>query len=114
MFSRETAKLERLTHSSEGTSGGSTACIQTPNAPNPKLSADVTDQLTTCEPWGLTAVNGPPPYTIYLTAFGSKTITVVEMGDTDNTLIYPDRVEPNTKVIGKYTHDFKYLVIAPS
>ena len=36
------------------------------------------------------------------------------MGDTDNTLIYPDRVEPNTKVIGKYTHDFKYLVIAPS
>ena len=98
----------------EGTSGGSTACIQTPNTPNLKLSANVTDQLTTCEPWGLTAVNGTPPYTIYLTAFGSKTITVVEMGDTDNTLIYPDRVEPNTKVIGKYTHDFKYLVIAPS
>lgn len=62
----------------------------------------MTDQLTTCEPWGLTALNGTPPYTVYLTAVGSDTITVVKMGDTDNTLIYPNRVEPNTAVIGTY------------
>ncbi|KAK7679060.1 hypothetical protein QCA50_018004 [Cerrena zonata] len=79
---------------------GSTACIsQTSDPPSTfKLSSNVTDQLTTCEPWGLTATNGTPPYTIYITAVGSDTITVVKMGDADNTLIYPDRVEPNTSV----------------
>ncbi|KAK7679061.1 hypothetical protein QCA50_018005 [Cerrena zonata] len=65
-----------------------------------RLSANVTDQLITCQPWGLTAIGGTPPYTIYLTALGSDTISVIEMDAADNTLIYPDRIDPNTLVIG--------------
>ena len=69
-------------------------------ASTPKLSTNVTSQLTTCEPWGLVATSGRPPYTIFLTSYGPDTMTVATLDASDNTLIYTDSTTNDTEIIG--------------
>ena len=104
-FSTNSCRVRLYTQITIETPGSSTSCVQQdPTTSTFRLSANVTDQLTTCQPWGLTAIDGTPPYTIYLTAVSSDTVTIVDMDVTDNTLIYTNRVEPNTMVIGMLVH----------
>jgi hypothetical protein len=42
--------------------------------------ANVTDTLTTCQPWGLTIKGGTPPYNLTLAAVNSPVVTNVTMG----------------------------------
>ncbi|KAF7377308.1 hypothetical protein MSAN_00151300 [Mycena sanguinolenta] len=66
-----------------------------------KISANVTDVLNTCQPWGLTIEGGTPPYTITLAALNS-TVTNVTMGPNDTVFTYINRISPGGQVIGTF------------
>jgi len=80
--------------------GQSTSCITTPpNLPPFTVKANVTDTLTTCEPWGLTISGGVPPYNLTLAALDSPIVTNVTMGPNDDAFTYIDRADPNTQLL---------------
>ncbi|KAF7346719.1 hypothetical protein MSAN_01810000 [Mycena sanguinolenta] len=64
-----------------------------------KISANVTDVLNTCQPWGLTIEGGTPPYNITLAELNSGTVTNVTMGPTDTVFTYINRMFPGGQVI---------------
>ncbi|KAI0075008.1 hypothetical protein K474DRAFT_1600548, partial [Panus rudis PR-1116 ss-1] len=84
-------------------SGSTQSCI--PNKPDSsklaRLSSNVTDNLETCQMWGLTVEGGTKPYTIVLSALNSPVITTVPMGAQDDVFTYPNRADPNTQIMGE-------------
>ncbi|KAH8105354.1 hypothetical protein BXZ70DRAFT_904557 [Cristinia sonorae] len=80
------------------TAGSSTDCI--PAKPPASLLAtikpNITDSLTTCQPWGLTISGGTKPYQVILSARNSPVITNVTMGADDDVFTFIDRADPNT------------------
>ncbi|KAJ7839928.1 hypothetical protein B0H14DRAFT_1063842 [Mycena olivaceomarginata] len=86
------------------TKGSSTSCIPPPppaeDAPPPfTITANVTDTLTTCQPWGLTIHGGIPPYNVTLVALNSTVVTNQTLGADDSVLTYINRQEPNLQVL---------------
>ena len=59
--------------------------------------------INTCDPWGLTITGGVKPYSISLAALHSQVVTNVTMGANDDVLVYVDRADPGSQIIGKYT-----------
>lgn len=82
----------------EVTAGTTTCQPPTPNNP-PKIQANVTTTISTCEPWGLTVTGGVKPYTISLAALRSPVITNVTMGAQDDVFTFVDRADPGTQLI---------------
>ncbi|KAJ3523914.1 hypothetical protein NM688_g8648 [Phlebia brevispora] len=78
---------------------GNTSCLPTPPSNPPVIHANVTDTLTTCEPWGLTITGGTKPYQIVLSALNSPTITNSSMGPNDDVFTYIDRADPNGQLM---------------
>lgn len=70
------------------------------------IISNVTGDLETCQPWGLTVQGGVPPYTVTLGALGSPVVTNVSMplGDDSYTLI--NRAAPNEQLIGTFKFSF--------
>ncbi|KIP04190.1 hypothetical protein PHLGIDRAFT_76352, partial [Phlebiopsis gigantea 11061_1 CR5-6] len=66
------------------------------------LSSNLTDTLSTCQPWGLTVQGGQKPYTIVLSAVNSRVITNITMGPEDSLLTYIDRADPNGQIMGMH------------
>lgn len=82
------------------TTGGTNTCHPTPNRANlATVTPNVTDHLTTCDPWGLTISGGTKPYTVVLSALNSPVITNVTMGPNDDVFTFPDRADPNTELM---------------
>ncbi|KAK7018624.1 hypothetical protein R3P38DRAFT_2983573 [Favolaschia claudopus] len=80
--------------------GQSTQCIPQPsNDPPFTVTANVTDTLTTCQPWGITIKGGVPPYNLTLAAVNSPIITNVTMGPVDDQFTFIDRADPGTQLI---------------
>jgi hypothetical protein len=80
--------------------GTSTQCIPpATNDPPFTVTANVTDTITTCQPWGLTIVGGTPPYNVTFAALNSPVITNVTMGPVDDAFTFIDRADPGTKLI---------------
>ncbi|KAI0791341.1 hypothetical protein C8Q75DRAFT_73715 [Abortiporus biennis] len=79
------------------TAGSDQSCIPTqlPTSSLVSIKPNVTDSLTTCQPWGLTLSGGTKPYQVVLAAKGSPVITNVTMGARDDVLTYPNRADPN-------------------
>ncbi|KAJ7912992.1 hypothetical protein B0H13DRAFT_2326757 [Mycena leptocephala] len=94
---------------SEGNSGGIDALctpgrnntVYPPCSAEPafKITANVTDTLTTCEPWGLTIHGGTPPYNLTLAALNSPDVTNVTLGPNDSVFTYINRAYPGTQMI---------------
>ncbi|CAK5263604.1 unnamed protein product [Mycena citricolor] len=80
---------------------GSTTQCSTPASTEPAftVTANVTDSLATCAPWGLTIVGGQPPYNITIAALNSPVITNVTMGPNFDQFTYINRAEPASKLI---------------
>ncbi|KAL0948159.1 hypothetical protein HGRIS_010775 [Hohenbuehelia grisea] len=80
--------------------GQSTQCIKIPpSPPSFTVTANVTDTIQTCEPWGLSISGGLPPYNITLAAVNSPIITNVTLGSTDDHFTYIDRADPNSELM---------------
>ncbi|KAF8804099.1 hypothetical protein BYT27DRAFT_7108316, partial [Phlegmacium glaucopus] len=68
--------------------------------PNLKMTTNVTGDLSTCQPWGITITGGVPPYAITLQAFNSSNVTIIPVSD--DRFTYINRVEPGTHLFGAY------------
>ncbi|KAJ7280358.1 hypothetical protein C8J57DRAFT_1501789 [Mycena rebaudengoi] len=80
--------------------GASTQCIPAASTQEPfTVVANVTDTLTTCQPWGLTIKGGTPPYNLTLAAVNSPVVTNVTMGPLDDAFTFPNRADPGTQLI---------------
>ncbi|KAJ7813931.1 hypothetical protein B0H14DRAFT_2182083, partial [Mycena olivaceomarginata] len=81
--------------------GATTQCIPPAVAAAPfNVTANVTDVLTTCQPWGLTIRGGTPPYNVTLAALNATEMTNVTLGPNDTVFTYINRAEPGTQMIG--------------
>ncbi|KAF8155022.1 hypothetical protein K438DRAFT_1863063 [Mycena galopus ATCC 62051] len=82
------------------TDGATTQCVPaTPPEPGFKISANVTDVLETCQPWGLTIEGGTPPYNVTIAQMNSGNITNVTLGPIDTVFTYINRMEPGYQLI---------------
>lgn len=79
--------------------GQSTSCIQTSTSSDFTVKANVTDTLTTCQPWRLSISGGVPPYNLTLAALNSPNVTNVTLLGTDDAFTYIDRANPDTQLI---------------
>jgi len=80
--------------------GQTTQCIPpASNDPPFTVEANVTDTLTTCQPWGIKIKGGVPPYNLTLAAINSPIVTNVTMGPVDDQFTFIDRADPNTQLI---------------
>ncbi|KAJ7752998.1 hypothetical protein B0H16DRAFT_1545657 [Mycena metata] len=83
------------------TEGSTTQCLPPAvTEPSFNVTANVTDTLTTCEPWGLTVRGGTPPYNVTLAALNAPVITNVTLDPPDSVFTYIDRADPNGQLIG--------------
>ncbi|KAJ7851030.1 hypothetical protein B0H14DRAFT_2762350 [Mycena olivaceomarginata] len=75
------------------TAGATTQCIPTIKSDTSfKISANVTDVLNTCQPWGLMIEGGAPPYNVTIAPMNSANITNATLGSTDSVFTYINRV----------------------
>ncbi|KAJ7495217.1 hypothetical protein FB451DRAFT_363936 [Mycena latifolia] len=82
------------------TEGGNTQCIPTAAAePAFTITANATDGLMTCQPWGLTIQGGTPPYNLTLAALNAPDVTNVTLGPNDSVFTYINRADPDTQMI---------------
>ncbi|KDR72781.1 hypothetical protein GALMADRAFT_73247 [Galerina marginata CBS 339.88] len=79
--------------------GQSTRCVTPPSTPSFTVTANVTDELTTCQPWGLTVKGGVPPYNVTLAAINSPIVTNVTMPFGLDVFTFIDRADPGTQLL---------------
>ena len=78
-----------------------TQCVPAPSdIPEFKITANVTKQLSTCQPWGFTITGGVPPYIITLVAVNSTTNSNTTITFGDDSFTYINRSAPNTQLLG--------------
>ncbi|KAJ7143982.1 hypothetical protein C8R44DRAFT_564898, partial [Mycena epipterygia] len=77
---------------SEGTTGGIGELLY--QVTEFTISANVTDTLNTCQPWGLTISGGTPPYNLTLAVLNAPDVTNVTLGANDSVYTYINRAEP--------------------
>lgn len=84
--------------------GASTSCQ--PPAPKdpPVVHSNVTTAINTCDPWGLTVTGGVKPYNISLAAIRAPVVTNVTMGPGDDVLVYVDRADPGSQILGEHSN----------
>lgn len=82
--------------------GSTTSCVKERDSPsNFTITANVTDTLNTCDPWGITVSGGVPPYMFTLAAVGSPVLTnVTSETDDQDTLTYINRADPDGQLLG--------------
>ncbi|KAJ6502911.1 hypothetical protein C8R47DRAFT_218951 [Mycena vitilis] len=80
------------------TAGASTQCIP-PASTDFKMTANVTDVLTACQPWGLTIEGGAPPYTVTIAVRDSHSVTNVTLGPTDSVFTYINSAKDGSQMI---------------
>jgi hypothetical protein len=80
--------------------GQSTQCVTAPLTTPPfTVTANVTSELTTCQPWGLTVKGGVPPYTVTLAELNEPVVTNVTMPFGLDSFTFINRANPNGQLI---------------
>ncbi|OJT05706.1 hypothetical protein TRAPUB_3474 [Trametes pubescens] len=80
--------------------GADTSClIAAPTPSTPVITANVTQNLQTCQPWGLSITGGTKPYNVTLGQLNAPVITNVTMGPEDDVFTYINRASPNQPLI---------------
>lgn len=89
-----------LKGSVDSAAGSDISCLSGTPFSATTILPNVTDALTTCQPWGLTISGGQRPYTVVLSQVASHTITVVTMDQADDLLTYVNRATPGQPFMG--------------
>ncbi|KAF9476291.1 hypothetical protein BDN70DRAFT_183152 [Pholiota conissans] len=80
--------------------GQTTQCVTTPiSTPAFTVSANVTTDLETCAPWGLTVVGGTPPFTVTLAQTNVPIVTNVSMDFGTDRFTFINRAHPTGTLI---------------
>lgn len=80
--------------------GPSSACIKEQESSDFTVTANVTDTLNTCDPWGITVSGGVPPYRFTFAAPYSTVLTnFTSEGDELDTLTYINRAYPDSQLL---------------
>jgi len=91
----------KLSYSKILQAGQTTQCVTTPVSTPPfTVTANVTKDLQTCQPWGFTIKGGVPPYIITLAAPNSPIVTNVTIPYGNDAFTYIDRADPNGELMG--------------
>jgi len=79
--------------------GQDTSCL--PPAPSTSLAItpNVTSNLSTCDPWGLTVTGGSAPYNVSLMSVGSTIVTNISIPRGFDVLTYINRANPNGETL---------------
>jgi len=85
-----------------GIAGQDTSCL--PPAPSTSLAItpNVTSNLSTCDPWGLTVTGGSAPYNVSLMSVGSTIVTNISIPRGFDVLTYINRANPNGETLGMF------------
>ncbi|KAF8155006.1 hypothetical protein K438DRAFT_360108 [Mycena galopus ATCC 62051] len=83
------------------TEGDTTGCVRPTTSASFKVTANVTDVLNTCQPWGLAIEGGMPPYTVTIAGVNSPNVTNITGGLNDSLFTYINRISPGAQMIGK-------------
>ena len=84
----------------DSAAGSDTSCLSNIPSSATTIFSNVSDTLTTCQPWGLTISGGQKPYTVVLSQVAAQTITVVTMNQDDDLLTYINRATPGQPLMG--------------
>ncbi|KAJ7590717.1 hypothetical protein C8J56DRAFT_933671 [Mycena floridula] len=79
--------------------GESVSCIPTVVNTAFTLSANVTDTLSTCQPWGLRISGGKPPFSLVIISEDAPVVTNVTLGPADDVYTYINRASPNYQLL---------------
>lgn len=79
--------------------GQTTQCVTAPLTPPFTVTANVTGDLTTCQPWGLTVKGGVPPYNVTLVQPDDPIVTNVTMPFGLDVFTFINRANPNARLI---------------
>ncbi|KAI0357047.1 hypothetical protein OH77DRAFT_1476413 [Trametes cingulata] len=80
--------------------GSDTSClIPAPTSSTLRITPNVTTQLETCQPWGLSVTGGTKPYNLTFGQTASGVITQVQMGPEDDVFVFIDRADPRQKLM---------------
>ncbi|KAF8193743.1 hypothetical protein BJ912DRAFT_924408 [Pholiota molesta] len=79
--------------------GQTTQCVITPiNTRAFTVSANVSKNIETCAPWGITIAGGSPPYNITLLETNNPNVTNITMGFGADRFTFINRANPNGKL----------------
>src|ERR1700683_101721 len=84
------------------TGGQYASCLPTPPSTSLAITPNVTMDLATCEPWGLTVTGGEGPYNVSLASVGSTVVTNVTLPTGFDVLTFINRVNPNSQILGMF------------
>jgi len=82
------------------TDGQGSGCYSKQNT-TLRIYANVTQNLATCEPWGIQIVGGVPPYNITINSPNQGTWTNMSLPEGFDMLTYIDRTSPQSFIFGK-------------
>jgi hypothetical protein len=66
------------------------------------IKPNVTMDLKTCDPWGLTITGGTPPYNVTILSVGATFVTNVTVPKGFDALTYINRANPNGAILGMF------------
>ncbi|KAJ7595332.1 hypothetical protein C8J56DRAFT_775523, partial [Mycena floridula] len=79
----------------------STSCIKSSTALSTFLmDVNVTDELSTCQPWGMRIAGGDAPYTVTILSEDSPVLTNVSMDSGQDLYTYINRANPGDRILG--------------
>jgi len=92
--------------------GKSTSCTAQPSGlPNFKFTANVTSEISTCDPLGLTISGGTSPYIVSLVPSNAPAVTNVTLPLADDSYTYINRASPGGELVGKHRFAVRVLAI---
>lgn len=83
-----------------------TECQVGSNATDFTVSANVSDTVNTCQPWGLRIKGGVPPYNISFAQLNSPVVTNVTIPTGLDAFTYINRATPGYLLLGKARSSF--------
>ncbi|KAH9475368.1 hypothetical protein JR316_0012479 [Psilocybe cubensis] len=93
------------------TLGQSTQCVvSSPTTPSFTVTSNVTTDLTTCQPWGLTVKGGVPPYNVTIVELNSPVTTNVTIPNGLDRFTYIDRADPGALLVAAVS-DFDNVIV---
>lgn len=87
-------------------SGATAECVVGSNTTDFTVSANVSDTVNTCQPWGLRIKGGVPPYNVSFAQLNSPVVTNVSIPAGFDAYTYIDRATPGYLLLGEARSSF--------
>ncbi|KAJ7595329.1 hypothetical protein C8J56DRAFT_775704, partial [Mycena floridula] len=93
-------------------SHSSTSCIKSSTSSSTFLmDVNVTDELSTCQPWGMRVAGGNAPYTVTILSEDSPVLTNVSMDSGQDLYTYINRASPDDRILGPLPVQYLFTIL---